>query len=372
MQTKVSELYEAGKSKFRLKLQAGASGLTNSVYWVYLAEDPRNVSFLKGGELAITTGIFTQNGVSLYEFIRSLAMCNCSGIIVNTGQYLHETDITPQIIELCDKNRFPLFVMPWEVHLVDLMQEYCTILLQSNRMEDRLNTAFQTAMYQSPLNENVIRTLNRAGFPTAADYRILTVQNLQNTTRVVMPLNALGFRYHVFEYENMKIIVYLPSEHSNTFENLAEQICYCDSVRLGASDVFHSITELATGYKRARFALAVALARGKSYAGFESLGFLKILFCTSDTKLLWELYQQRLAKLEAYDAEHSGELCDTLKTFLLCDCNLLLTSKQIHTHRNTIIYRVSRIKEILQTSLDSAEEKFNLLAAFYIKEYFSL
>ncbi|WP_277406827.1 PucR family transcriptional regulator ligand-binding domain-containing protein [Lacrimispora xylanisolvens] len=143
MRTRVSDLYHSGIDQYSLILHSGENGLSNSVSWIYLAEDIQNMSFLKGGELVITTGLFTQSGTSLFDFIRSLVTFNCSGLYINVGRYLETADITPEIMEFCNVNKFPLITMPWKVHLVDIMQEYCKILLQNTQSMDHLNAAFQ-------------------------------------------------------------------------------------------------------------------------------------------------------------------------------------------------------------------------------------
>ncbi|WP_408609855.1 helix-turn-helix domain-containing protein [Konateibacter massiliensis] len=61
---------------------------------------------------------------------------------------------------------------------------------------------------------------------------------------------------------------------------------------------------------------------------------------------------------------------NTLKIYLLSDCNLLMSVSVMHTHRNTIIYRMKKIKELLETELDDSKIKFDLLMAFYIRKYF--
>lgn len=53
----LSDLFHTSKDIYKLQLIAGKEGLSQSVLWVYLAED-MNEDFLRGGELVITTGMF--------------------------------------------------------------------------------------------------------------------------------------------------------------------------------------------------------------------------------------------------------------------------------------------------------------------------
>lgn len=373
MATQVRELYESAREKYRLRLHGGQGGLTNSAYWVYLAEDIQNMSFLKGGEMVITTGLFTQSGVGLYDFIHALVLRNCSGILINVGRYLYPEDITSQVVELCEANNLPIFTMPWEVHLVDIMQDYCILLMRHNQSEDQLNAALQSALYQQPVQDNVLRTLSQLGFPVAAEYRLIAIQNLQSSARITLPLNALGLKYHLFPNENLQILLYqAPTGGRPGVNDISDTLCYCDSVRLGIGDTMPSLADLGQCYKRARFALAAAVFWDRRSVIFDDLGLFQVLFCTSDPGLLQRIYQKKLGQMEQYDADHGAAYLQTLRTFLLSDCNVLETAQRLHTHRNTILYRIRKIKELLHTELDNSAIKFDLMMAFYIREYFAI
>lgn len=372
MRTQVETLYESARIKYKLTFHGGRSGMSNSASWVYLAEDIHNVPFLKGGELAITTGLFTQSGVTLYEFVRTLAMYNCSGILINVGQYLQVEDITPEILEFCNINKFPLFTMPWEIHLVDIMQEFCSLFVRENHREDHLSAAFQSAMYQNPVPESILRTLNQYGFATLSDYRVMVIRNLADTTRITSPLNSYGLKYHLFQHDNLYVLIYDAAKKPLSLEDIMEVICFCDSIILGVSDTEHTLAGIGEAYKRARFAMAAAEFWKRPSVRFDELGMFQLLFCASDPSLLETIYQRNLGELEKYDLDHDSDYMNTLRVFLLSDCNLLDTASRMHTHRNTVVYRIRKIKDLLNSELDNSVEKFDLLIAFYIKEYLSM
>ena len=372
MWTQIANLYESAKAKYKLKLCCGQSGLNNSASWVYLAEDIQNTSFLRSGELIITTGFFTQNGVSLYDFIRSLTLCNCSGIIINVGKYLHTEDITPQILAWCNQNEFPLITMPWEIHLADIMQDFCMIFLQEKQKDDDLNSAFQSAMYQVQMPEKILRTLNQHGFLTQCSYVVFAIQNLGNPIRIISPLNALKLHFHLFQHDNLYVLICDTAQEHFSLQKTIATLCFCDSITVGISDTATTLEKIGTAYKRARFSLAAAEFRKQPFAHFDRLGVFQLLFCVPDTTLLQAHYQKMLGNLECYDQEHNTDYVNTLQVFLQSDCNLLVTAAQMHAHRNTIVYRIRKIKELLNSELDSSAEKFDLMLAFYIKEYFSM
>ncbi len=372
MKTQVITLYEYAKKKYQVNFHSGEKGMMNSVSWIYLAEDIQNISFLKGGELIITTGLFTAGGIGLLEFIRAFAMRNCSCIIINTGKYLQAEDITPEILEFCEINKIPLFTMPWEVHLVEIMQDFCRILLQDNQREDTLSASFQSALYQDQVPDNILRTFNQFGFTTTADYRVIAIRHLHDTTIITSPLNRHGLKYHLFFYDNLQILIFQASPEQLSLKKIIGIICYCDSIILGVSDVTHSLARIGQYYKRACFALAAAQLWNRSHAVFDELGIFQLIFCNSDPDLLPAICSRNLGVLERYDAEHDTDYLNTLRVFLLSDCSLLDTAARLYTHRNTIVYRIRKIKDLLGTELDNSSVKFDLLMSFYIMEFLSM
>ncbi|WP_170932784.1 PucR family transcriptional regulator ligand-binding domain-containing protein [Desulfosporosinus sp. FKB] len=372
MRTQVKTLYESAKTKYMLTILGGQSGLNNAASWVYVTEDIQTVSFLKGGELVITTGLFTQNNINLYNFIRTIALHNCSGIVINVGKYIIKEDITPEIIEFCNINGFPLFTMPWEIHLVDILQDFCKLLLYDNNWENQLSSTFQNAINQTPVQDNTLRTLNQFGFETIGDYRVFVIRNLMETTIITSPLNSYSLKYHLFQYDNMHILVYNTAQKQLSLDRVITLICYCDSIILGISDTAHSLAQISLNYKRARFSLAAAEFYQRQCVRFDELGLFQIFFSLSDPSLLETLFLQHLGKLEKYDRDHDSDYMNTLHIYLLSDCSLLDTASRLHTHRNTIVYRIRKIKEILNIELDNSSIKFNLMMSFCIKEYLSM
>ena len=372
MKTQTKTLYDYAIDKYHITFHTGQSGLSNSVSWVYLAEDIQNISFLKGGEFIITTGLFTSHGIGLLEFIRAFSMKNCSAILINVGKYILPEEITPEILAFCESNKLPLFTMPWEVHLVDIMQDYCRLLLLDNQREDILSAAFQSALYQTEVPVNILSTLNQYGFPTGADYRMIVIRNLHDATMVTSPLNSYGLKYHIFLYNNLQILIYQINKEQITLRKMVDLLCYCDSIILGISDTIHSLTQIGQCCKRACFALAAAEFWKRNNVIFDEMGIFQLLFNQTDTELLQNIYMSSLGALEQYDVEHNTEYLNTLRIFLLSDCNLLETAGRLYTHRNTIVYRIRKIKDLLGNELDHSAIKFDLLMAFYIKEYLSI
>jgi len=73
-----------------------------------------------------------------------------------------------------------------------------------------------------------------------------------------------------------------------------------------------------------------------------------------------------LLTLRDYDEKHSTEFFETLKYYLICERSLGKTAEAMNLHRNTLYYRLTRIRELISSELEIAEERLSLLLSFLI------
>ena len=96
---------------------------------------------------------------------------------------------------------------------------------------------------------------------------------------------------------------------------------------------------------------------------FSDLGVYRLLVRLRETPELWTFYRETLAKLVDYDLRQRADLMKTLEAYFNQLGNLRAASEALHVHRNTLLYRLERIKEISGMDLDNAEEYFALWLA---------
>ncbi|MDW8055008.1 MAG: helix-turn-helix domain-containing protein, partial [Anaerolineae bacterium] len=96
---------------------------------------------------------------------------------------------------------------------------------------------------------------------------------------------------------------------------------------------------------------------------FGDLGVYRLLLLLRESPELWEFYRSTLATLVDYDRDQHGELLKTLEAFFEHNGNLARTAEALHIHRNTLLYRLMRIKEISGRDPDVAEDRLALWLA---------
>lgn len=79
-------------------------------------------------------------------------------------------------------------------------------------------------------------------------------------------------------------------------------------------------------------------------------------------------YPQGLINLEKHDSNNDTQYYHTLYLYLKNERNNTLTANMLDIHRNSLMYRIERIKEITEFDLDDAELRFQLMIAFEIRQ----
>jgi PucR family transcriptional regulator, purine catabolism regulatory protein len=74
-----------------------------------------------------------------------------------------------------------------------------------------------------------------------------------------------------------------------------------------------------------------------------------------------------LTPLVTYDERHRTALVSTLAAYFAHNGNMARTAHVLNIHRNTLVYRLGRITEILQLDMDDADVRLNLQLALKIR-----
>ncbi len=79
-----------------------------------------------------------------------------------------------------------------------------------------------------------------------------------------------------------------------------------------------------------------------------------------------ELLHPGLMRLRRYDEHHGTDFFNTLYQYLLAERNVVATAKALFIHRNSMIYRLQRIQQLLDVDLDDPNMRLYLLLSYQI------
>jgi DNA-binding PucR family transcriptional regulator len=96
---------------------------------------------------------------------------------------------------------------------------------------------------------------------------------------------------------------------------------------------------------------------------YEQLGTYRLLAEVGELGVVDRFVEEWLGPLIAYDSDHGAELVAILSTYLECRGNYDASAAALFVHRNTLKYRLRRIREIANLDLEDADTLFNLQLA---------
>lgn len=101
---------------------------------------------------------------------------------------------------------------------------------------------------------------------------------------------------------------------------------------------------------------------------YANLGVYRLLLPLAETGELRAFADQVLGKLLQHDGSDKGHLLETLRVYFKNRGNVMKTARALYIHRNTLLYRLDRIREIGAYDLDDAETRLQLQLALRAHE----
>jgi DNA-binding PucR family transcriptional regulator len=149
---------------------------------------------------------------------------------------------------------------------------------------------------------------------------------------------------------------------SAVLSHLADEQGRC---RIGVGGVCQGPAGFPRSHREATLALKTqdAMRAADGATVFDDLGIYRILAEVEDTSSVDRFVREWLGPLLDYDETKGAELVPTLTQYLECGRSYDLTAQALSVHRNTLKYRLRRIREISGKDLSDSGTCFNLQLA---------
>jgi len=105
----------------------------------------------------------------------------------------------------------------------------------------------------------------------------------------------------------------------------------------------------------------------KSIYRYDEYAIYHIAQLCSDNKEMF--IHPKLTLLLNLDKEHDSSFTQSLYTYLKCNRNITDTANALHIHRNTLIYHLKRIEDLLDISTSDVDILLHFELSFRIMEY---
>ena len=152
--------------------------------------------------------------------------------------------------------------------------------------------------------------------------------------------------------------------------NIADTISteFYTKVSIGISSVVDNIKDLARAYKEAQVALEVGkvFETEKNIISYENLGIGRLIYQLPTT--LCEMFLQEVFKNGSIESLDRGTLM-TIQCFFENSLNVSETSRKLFVHRNTLVYRLEKIRKLTGLDLREFEHAITFKVALMVKKY---
>ena len=199
---------------------------------------------------------------------------------------------------------------------------------------------------------------------------IAVLEQVQN----LFPDRQHDFVLSVSESDIVVIKELAPEEGSEQLCALAEGIVktirdelHVRSV-VGIGTAAHHLRELADLYKEAQVAIDVGrvFESEKPVIHYENLGIGRIIYQLPVT--LCEMFLSEAFKKNPIEALDDDTL-DTINKFFENNLNVSETARKLYVHRNTLVYRLEKVKKITGLDLREFEDAILFKVAVMVKQY---
>ena len=150
---------------------------------------------------------------------------------------------------------------------------------------------------------------------------------------------------------------------SEADEAVLVRVAAANNLRFGVSNAFSEMTDVRAHLNQARAAMRLGSTYTKILADthvyrYCEYTYMEMLDICNDPVNLINYCHPMIWALWEHDQAHDSELVETLFAYMQNGCNTARTATLLSLHKNTLLYRLGRIKEITGNDLASGEDLF--------------
>ncbi|MHC1722942.1 MAG: PucR family transcriptional regulator [Aminipila sp.] len=368
------------------RLVAGHRGLDKIVEkvgildWEFIKkieEGPENISDFIEGEFVLSSLLFAKDKPELIiEAVKYLAESRVSGLAIKNIYY---TELPEEVIHYANEKSLPVFVFH-TVYFEDIITETMDKIRSinnSNLLESKVDL-----LINKNLNKTIIRdialelnssfkeffiVLYAKGKKQTAENHLLSQVDLIRKDRAFKQNDTI-IKYH----DGLLLIGSFESLESSLFSSKAKSLLRTlqinsDEYFIGISNLHSNLGELGIAINESLFAVKSGEIFKSQLNYFKDIGIFSVLIPHSRDKWVKNFYEQIINPIKNYDEKYNTELFNTALKFVENDGNFIKTAEALFLHKNTIRYRINKIKELHH--MENSELNFYEQLSIAIKLY---
>ena len=379
-----------------VELLTGEAGLDRMVSWTYMVQTKPYKDHMNPGNFALIVVDYLRNSMEdAYAAMIELNDLGISGLAISVEK--DKEAIPEQMIEKAKELKLPLFYIRWEgAAFVDIAQSIGELILETEVDNKRTGDYLYNLLFGYEVNDKYIEKISaQFGLTFDRPYRVGIIV-IDRKYGVNLEQDEHTYAYYTdclnrevlhmkkrpmyMRFLNKFVLLFEATEDKETEHQIEKMLREIDS-RTPFAGVIHSTCILGAAYtKPADFGKSYQAAKNlipkkdmlpnptnKKVLSASSMGIYKYMFNSGNQQEILNYCNDKLKKLEMYDNANGSFLIDTLVNYYMCGFNVGKTAEMMYVHRNSLQYRLKKIEEILEISLDDSMEYLDLVNCILVK-----
>ncbi len=292
------------------------------------------------------------------------------------------------VVMLCDKKApTPGLIDMFKILIDHLMVCFERQWVENNQMPHVYDSLLLSLLEGSvPGPDTIVERAKVSGLPAEANFRLAKI-SADGSGGVMLQRLSQEIQDHIPESKvtlsksNLIVLIVQNNKNRDRFSQIREmlqEILEHYRAKCGVSDRFGTLPEVELAGIQADVALQYGYRSTYPYFNSETAKkyprvytyensyprYLMMATPQSEKLAKANVAFQTLLELYKYDQDHNTNNLELLYVYLINDRKATETAEITHMHRNNVIYRISRICEMVNLNLDDAAVRFRLLLAY--------
>lgn len=362
MSITVSEAMQLNHLK-PLNLIAGSSGLNKKIEKIGIL-DHEIIEGISGmftsGDFVLTT--FTpirEDMGAIIKCIKDLIECRVTALAIKS---IYITELPREMIEYANKHDFPIFIFGEDVYFEDVIEDLMVGMHSRSHieiLESKIDVLYKNELKPSLVKEMALE-LNRH-FQSELQVFFLKEKRYINDTRIIRIAEKYKRSRHqyeqhsVFKYKEGLIVILSYQKMSPNHVSIDQEFIFnllgidVSEYYMGSSNILYDLIQLDLGVKQSIYASKACELDEKDRISYSDIGIYKLLLPHEESIWIKRYINEILNPIYNYD---EGKLIETARVYIQCGGDIIKTSEEMFQHKNTIRYRIQKMKSLLNVSLD--------------------
>ncbi|MBQ7433998.1 MAG: PucR family transcriptional regulator ligand-binding domain-containing protein [Lachnospiraceae bacterium] len=384
-----------------MELIAGESGLNRIVSWFYLVQTRPYEDYMNYGNFALI--VIDNVRFDFGELKKTMEELNGLGISGLAVSVEDDREMIPdRIIKRAEEMELPLFWVRWKgASFVDISQSIGNLIMESNILNKRTGDYLYNLLFGYSVNDRYVEKISgQFGLDFSKPYRVGIIvvdrkygvnmeqdehiyeyyANCLNQEVIKMEgqpmfmrfLNKFVLLFEAREDKNIekKLEIMLRRLDDNPqFRGVIQSTCI-----LGAA--YTEPSKFGQSYQEAKNLIAkkkkLPNPSHKKVLSASTMGIYKYMFHSDDQGEIIEYCNNKLNKIEEYDHVNGTFLKETILAYYMNGFNTVKTAENLFIHRNSLMYRLRKIEELLEMELTDYMEYLDLVNCILVKQWMFL